>query len=345
MRSLTLLFLALPLSVFAQRGENQLEFQNKSRSLNSPAPSSYSNVERDQFYGNSQLATGYITEQPGSPHLRPTDKNHVYLSSTGLYNATPESYLAVFNLTQVGSNAREADQLMMNKFQGLMDTLKSLGIKEADMQTDMIYLIPLYEFAEEKRMFSTSFTEIPSGFELQKNLHIRFTDPKLVDRIITFAAQNELYDLVSLEVSVSDTKAIYDQLRKKAVADIQAKTGDFKALGLDLTAEFMILGEQRSAIYPETRYQTFKGYAASQKSPTAKGSGTVTTIRKPVAVAYQKLPYDNFDVVINPHIVGPVIQFTYKLEVKYTLDKQMLEPINHYYLITPEGRMEKLIVK
>jgi len=54
-------------------------------------------------------------------------------------------------------------------------------------------------------LFSKTYTEVPKGFEMQKNLHIKFNDENLLDDIMTFAANNEIYDFINHLVGKSRT--------------------------------------------------------------------------------------------------------------------------------------------
>ena len=41
--------------------------------------------------------------------------------------------------------------------------------------------------------------------ELKKNIHVRYTKSTMLDKIVTAAAQNEIYDLVKVDYSIKDS--------------------------------------------------------------------------------------------------------------------------------------------
>jgi len=207
----------------------------------------------------------------------------------------------------------------------------------------MIYLIPIYNYEMEKKLFSKTYNEVPKGFEMQKNLHIRFKDANVIDDIVTLAANNEIYDLVTIEYFVKDSQSIYDSMRNKAINYLARNVKKFEKLGLKVDGEFRVLDEKSGVTYPEGQYSDYDAFVS--QSLDAARDKTVTSIRKPKTVAYNKLSYEAFDLVINPEFLEPVVQFTYELHVNYTLNKEKLEPKNHYMIIDNNGNLKELPIK
>jgi uncharacterized protein YggE len=308
----------------AQRSSNQLKFKTPRYRHEGEA----GEVQLQQWAGQSSISA---------------NGNELIISCQALMNVKADSYLAIFNLTQVGQTAKEADDLIAKRLNAFTEALKALGVSPSDVYVDMVYLIPMYEFEVEKKLFSKTYNEVPNGFEMQKNLHVRFKKSELIDDIVTLAAANEVYDLVTIEYFVKDAQAVYDTLSNKAVQHILKTADKFKKLGLKTEGEFMIVTESKKAVYPENQYTDYESFV-SQSLDAAKNK-TVTTMRKPKTVAYNKLPYDGFDIVVNPEFLEPVVQYTYKLQVKYTLNKDKLEPKNKYYIIDSTGVLKEVLIK
>ncbi len=329
--------------LYAQRSSNQLEFKTKRYN------GSYNTYDKQQLQYNEEANDGYIQNsnviQSQSRTYAQTGlaKNELVIECQALMNVKADSYLVIFNLTQVGQTAKEADDLITKRMTPFLEGLKALGVQSSDIYVDMVYLIPMYEFAVEKKLFSKTYNEVPNGFEMQKNLHIRFKKSDMIDDIVTLSATNEIYDLVTIEYFVKDTQAIYDSMSNKAVQHILKNVTKYEKLGLKVEGEFRVIMEKKKAIYPEDQYTNYESFV-SQSLDAAKNK-TVTTMRKPKTVAYNKLPYDNFDIVINPEFLEPVVQFTYRLQVKYTLNKDKLEPKNKYWVIDQAGNLKEVPIK
>jgi uncharacterized protein YggE len=327
-RFLVFLLVLQAFNLMAQHSSNQMDFRKKV--IRTPR----FRTDAQQRYGN---------EENDIEESIATSPNEMTLKCSALMNVKADSYLAIFNLTQIGATGKEADEIIARRSQSFIESLKTLGITIDDIYTDMIYLIPIYNYEVEKKLFSKTYNEVPKGFEMQKNLHIRFKDANLVDDIVTIAATNEIYDLVTVEYFVKNPQTIYDTLRSRAVQKVMQNAKKFEKLGLKLDGEFRIIKEKPGVTYPESQYTDYDAFVS--QSLEAARDKTVTTIRKPKTVAYNKLSYDAFDIVINSEFLEPVVQYTYDIVVTYTLNKEKLEPKNHYYIIDNNGALKELQIK
>jgi ketosteroid isomerase-like protein len=112
-----------------------------------------------------------------------------------------DSYLAIFTFTQLGQSAEEADSHDERLRKSSARVAKS-GVKEKDVFTDMLSFVPVYEIETTRKFFSKTYQEVPAGFEIQKNIHIKFTDARMLDKLVTAAAKEEIYDLVKVDFFV-----------------------------------------------------------------------------------------------------------------------------------------------
>ncbi len=330
MKTIILFFTAIlfPLSIFAQAGGNVIYEQNnryiQNKSYNKDAEFVWD--YRDDNLLNYQIV------QAGN-------NKEMIFTVNALMNIKADSYLAIFNITQTGSTAKEVNDLVNKKINGFKNELKTKNISDANIFTDIISLVPVYEYEIEKKLFSKTYTEVPKGFEMQKNIHIKFTDENLLDDIMNSAANNEIYDFIKLEYFVENNDEKYSELRAKTVEYMLKKKETFKDLGIDLDTIYHIISEQSSVVYPVDRYETYQAFTGT--SLDAVKSKSVTKVRKPKTMFYNKLPYHKYDIIINPAILEPAIQFTYSLTLKYVIDPE--KKINkEFILVTPEGVVRTL---
>src|SRR5690606_3639704 len=102
----------------------------------------------------------------------------------GIYNEKATSKLAVFSVLQLGKTAEEATDLIGERINSVKSQIKSFK-PEIEVVTDMISFVPVYEFEEEKRIFNPkTYNEKPSGFELRKNLIIKFNETNDLNQIL-----------------------------------------------------------------------------------------------------------------------------------------------------------------
>jgi uncharacterized protein YggE len=187
-----------------------------------------------QAMGNLMYETNsrIFFQQAEQPVKASIQGNMLILEVNAMMNMKADSYLAIFHITQLGQSAEEADSLMNARIDGFTQRVKEHGVKEKDVFPDMLSFVPVYEIETTRKLFSKTYQEVPAGFEIQKNIHVRFTDASILDRLVTAAAKEEIYDLVKVDFFVVDQSACYDTLRMFATKLLQQKLDNFAKLGL-----------------------------------------------------------------------------------------------------------------
>ena len=113
---------------------------------------------------------------------------------------------------------------------------------------------------------------MPKGFELQKNLHIRYKNPRDLSQIMSICARNEVYDLVKVDYVVKGMEEVLDTLQQKAMAWIQKKERMHRNLGLDLTSKERIIVEENQVFYPIERYANYTAFSSSSLDRVKRNS-------------------------------------------------------------------------
>jgi uncharacterized protein YggE len=288
-------------------------------------------------------------QQAEQPVKATIQGNVLVLEVNAMMNMKADSYLAIFHVTQLGQSAEEADSLMNERIDGVLRRVMEHGIKEKDVFTDMLSFIPVYELEATRKLFSKTYQEVPAGFEIQKNIHIRFTDARVLDKLVTAAAKEEIYDLVKVDFFVAQQSACYDTLRMFATKLLQQKLANFEKLGLKVEESHRLAAEKNGAYFPLDRYTTYQSRTQSSLNSRRKGQ-LVNDIRKSNTHFYNKVPYGNFDIVLHAEITEPPVQYTYNLTLQCQLPeawadkKKDVKEIIKYLWITQEGEVRELTV-
>lgn len=288
-----------------------------------------------QAKGNANRAAGnvnyeknanynYNTNNPNTkanaflPNAVWLDHQTVELQVNALSNQKASSYVVMFSIKQIGKDAEEADRLLNERYNGFVAAATAAGISKDDIFLDMISFVPVYEYEEEKRLFSKkTYNEIPKGFEIQQNIHIKYNDGKLLGKLVTAAAKNEIYDIIKVDYFVQNTEEIYHELRKKAVEFVNKEIIQFEALGVELDAAYRMVTEEESSTSPIDRYSSYTAFSSQSLDGTTKGR--IKNVDKAITMYYDKIAYDEFEVIINPEILEPAVQYMYNLKVKFRL--------------------------
>lgn len=285
-------------------------------------------------------------------NINSPDNRNVVLQAEVMINMNPTSYVAIFSATQNGTTATETDSLMNIRLKMVIDGLKLMGIQNKDIHIDVISMVPTYSIKLEKKKFSRTANEIPTGFEMKKNIHVIYYDHDKLSEIISYVAKAEIYDIVKVDYNLSDIQSVYDSLMDAACQIIKMKEKLYGRMGLHLEVEN--LSDGFNVAYPLERYASYTAFNIGSsieeikvaKSRKAQGmniyvSGKnqdvninnfyndedetkfiVNHMDKKKTIYYNKIPYNQFDNVINADFVAPRIQFYYTLKVRYSTMNQ-----------------------
>jgi len=273
--------------------------------------------------------------------------NMLVLEVNAMMNMRADNYLAIFNISQLGQSAEEADSLMNERVTSFIRRVKKDGVKESDVFTDMLSFIPVYEIETTRKLFSKTYQEVPAGFEIQKNIHVRFSDARVLDKLVTAAAKEEIYDLVKVDFFVDKQSSCYDTLRIFATKLMQQKLVNFENLGLKVEESHRVGAEKNAAYFPLDRYTAYQSRTQSSLNSKRKGQ-IVNDVRKSNTLFYNKVPYGNFDIVLHADITEPPVQYTYNLTIQCQLPeafpKKDVKEIINYLWITEKGEVKPLAI-
>jgi hypothetical protein len=208
-------------------------------------------------------------------------------------------------------------------------------------------MVPTYAFKLEEKKFSKRSTEIPVGFEMKKNIHILFRNSDIMDAIISEMAFADIYDMVKVDYNIDGIQTYYEELRKAALSVIATKEQTYKDVKMHIDVYSMADGF--NCTYPMERYKSYTAYNSGSsyqsvsyakenmnnlyvmngKNNTVHVNGptkdvmlqqfVVQTAEKNKTIFYDKMPYNQFDKVINADTEEPCIQLFYNLQVFYTM--------------------------
>lgn len=280
--------------------------------------------------------------------------NVLTIDVKALQNVSATTYTAVFNLSQIGPTAEATNALMKTRIDSIKMRLNAQGISQKDIAIDVISFVPKYEVEVTKKLFSKTYTEVPKGFELQQNIHIQFTKTSQFELILEACAKSEVYNLVKVDYFIEDIQKVYKNLQDQLLKLIEAKKAYYKVLGFNLENYNIAIADDKYCYFPKDFYQSYQAYNSVSFDALKKGKA-ITTAKKQTSYYYQPLTYEQYDVVINPSILEPVVQIGMNIKLVFTpkpIEKKQTPitetKIDHkYYVISPNGTIDvkELITK
>lgn len=316
------------------------------------------------FFALSAIPAGLFAQAAGNwiynnPYSMNTDRitipvmapnaNQVTLKAEILMNVQASSYTAIFAASQTGLDVYQVDSLFNQRIAQVRYGLNKMGIPDDAIHIDAVSMVPTYSYKVEEKKFSKRMTEVPTGFEMKKNIHVLFPRHSMLDEIISHMAFADIYELVKMEYNLDGVNTAYADLRDAAMKVIASKEDTYNMMHFKLNATAMSDGY--STTYPMERYKQYTAYYSgaspvavkyerdwrttneiyvSGKGNTVKVDGSVTaeardhqftiqTADKNKTIYYDRMPYNQFDKILNPDIEEPCIQFFYTLQLSYTV--------------------------
>jgi len=330
------------------RFKNSEMYQSKAKSKGRSDAGVVGNVYNNGYNNGYQNDDKALMQQVTNNYSSFSSGNDYVVKVNVLYNAVPNNYTAIFHLNQAGKKIQELDSLLQWRVNKFMVLANKIGVKKDNFYLDMIALVPIFE--REKKTFSKTYIQVPKGFEIQKNLHVRYRDPAQLDQLFSMAAQCEIYDLVKVEYQFDSAEVANAIIREKAQLILQKKLKYYAKLGVQLDTNFRTITEQQAQNFPVDQYVPYSPLAVStldDESSTDASKMAMPTNNSRSTLFYNQISSDGFDVVINPSPLKPGIQFVYSLEMKYKIvptvyHNTKIQKDTEILLITPQGTIKEL---
>lgn len=261
------------------------------------------------------------------------------VSVKGLHNVKADAYTAMFSVTQVGKTVEEVNDLLDKRISEVKNALKN---QEEYFYVDMISFVPMYEYAKEKKLFSKdNYNEIPIGFELKKNIHIRYKNSGFINELVRICSKSEIYDLVKVDYYSEQLPLLKEELASKSIELFKNKLKRYEAiLGMDADTLKKEIVDGYKIVYPVESYKQYQAH--SSQSLQRIGNANVNDVKKQTTFYYNPIIDKEFDIVINPVVAEPVIQIIYEMKLKLKERQVQKNTTKKYLFITPDGALREL---
>lgn len=302
----------------------------------------YDKKEGNANYGGNQ----YTINRVNTIQTTSSSQDEMVITIKGIYNERATSQIATFSILQLGKTAEEATSLIDERIANVIREVNSLN-KEIEVATDMISFVPTYDYAVEKKIFNPkTYNEQPSGFELKKNILIKFKNNNDFDRIVSICGKNEIYDLAKVDYVTTNFDGIRFQMQKKAIEQFKDYMANYSLImNTDLNKKEKIIQEGFNVTYPMESYRSYQAFSQADASFDPKG--TVHTIKKNTTEYYNAAMVKDHNFIFNADITEPTIQAFYEITIRIKLREDQLPKNtiirnNRYYVITANGDIKLL---
>jgi uncharacterized protein YggE len=248
--------------------------------------------------------------------------NSLVVDASVLMNVRADEHVAVFGVMQECAAVPECTQKVDAMVADFTAGLGQLGVAAGDVFVDFAAQNKIYGYDLDKERQLAK--EKVVGLELKKNVSVRYRERLLLDRIVVAAARAGIFDLIKVDYVVRDTAAVNNRLAEEAARIVREKVARHeRLLGVKFQRPPQIYAEKPSIYFPTEMYDSYTAAESENINQPYYDRGqpyTVQNARKSRTFFFNALTADNFDLVVNPVVLEPVVQFTYYLKVKYDLE-------------------------
>ncbi len=235
-----------------------------------------------------------------------------YLEANTIINAKADEYVAIFGLSQEGLTLADCNTRVDSQIKEFTTGLEALGLSRNDMFVDFIAQNRIYDYTTS----GSTARERPAGFELKKNISVHYKDKTILEKMQAMAAKASIFDLIKVDYVVSDLGGIRARLLEEAIRVIKKKEAEFNKLLDAKLKPVAVYQEKYNKFSPSEMYSSYVAYETGSVDSSSRDMRVVEK-RKSRTFYFDPLDPGEFDAVINPVIVEPVVQFTLFLKVKY----------------------------
>lgn len=274
----------------------------------------------NRIYGN----TGYYQQkrhpQVNTGNLGNSSEGYSIEASV-LTNLKPDSFVVVFGVNAEGSNAANSNEKVNAKIANMLQKTRSMGIDSGNVFVDFITQNRVYDFA----VSGTQATENFTGFETKKTVAVRYRNRELFEKIVTAAADSQIFDLIKVDYIVSDFDSVRASLFEAAVKVLKAKEQRYgNALGVTLNPVGLSL-EKYDVTYPAEAYQRYQAFETGDATVTNNQGATTRLVqRKSFTFFYEPAQASSFDSVLAALELEPMVQFSLYLRMQYQVRRSSL---------------------
>jgi uncharacterized protein YggE len=265
-------------------------------------------------YGGQRRRTSGVTVGNLSSTEPKDSVQSTFIEANVLMNVKADEYLAVFGLAQEAPTIVEGNRKLDAQIGEFRASLKTLGVEDGDLFVDFVTQNRVYDFG----VTGNTARERLSGFEVKKNVAVRYRDRSLLEGMLASAAKASIFDLVKVDYVVRDVAGARERLLEEASKIVRKKEESYaRLLGVRLRPQ-SVSSERYNAFFPSEQYSSYVAYEAGSVD-TGGGSTRVLEKRKTSTSYFSPLHTGEFDTVVNPLGAEPAVQLTLFLKVRYTL--------------------------
>jgi uncharacterized protein len=214
---------------------------------------------------------GTAETQPITVNLNDDDTqiNSVSVSATGTIKVMPDIAYVTAGVVTQNKKSAQAQSDNSEAMNALMSALKATGLTEDDIDTNGYSVYPMYDYSEDGN------GKI-SAYEVTNTVRIAVRDLTCVGEIIDIAAESGANTNYSIEFTLEDEDAHYNEALTKAMEEAKGKADTLAAAGEFSIGGVLQVSEGSYSYSPMYEYAAADEAKADSATPVSAGELEVT---------------------------------------------------------------------
>ncbi len=313
----------------------------------------HAQLSGNQIYRSKRQNENYTQNYfaSGEPKSSGSGNQSVYRINI-LNNVAADSYRVTFGLNQEGVSPKECNEKINKRISGFKKEISKIGVSDNDVYVDFISQTKIYDYVSNVSETVVSATQKEVGFEMKKNVILRFTNLASFDDLVSAASEFGIHNIVKIDYIKSDTKKIYDEMFAEATKILETRRKLDNSIS---NSEFLPepqITVNFQAIQPGEQYAEYTAAESGQVTfdndyYRSRTSFVKQETRKSRTFYFDSQNMDFFDKILNAESPIVNLQYVMRIEVTYTRKPKQAEKVIEkdpkiYYVVTPNGEVRPL---
>lgn len=281
-----------------------------------------SQISGNQVYKNQNSYQNNRVQISDSKNIYTTDSTMV-INVNVLLNKKADFLKITLGLSEEAESPKKAIEKINVRIQNFIRKLSLLGIKKENFFVDFIAQTKVYDvsLSDDKKLISEKI----KGFEIKKNIIITISNHSEIEKIISYASDYQIYDIIKVDYMNDDLEKIHQELLYEANKIANRKKEEYlKSYKKEIIGN-PTMNYSLNYIFPASHYQQYSAYESSDFDLMRGYYNNDLMIkkmeRKSKTFYYEGIPYNGFDKIINNQDPEIGIQYIMNISVKYDFKK------------------------
>lgn len=174
------------------------------------------------------LGGQYIVSQPQRVKQEAEANREISVQGTGTVTTPPDIASVTLGVnTGPRSTAKEAMSLLTQKFNNVLQAVRSEGIKDEDIKAQNVSVNPVYDYTEGKQTLR--------GFEATESIRVKIRDFDKIGTVLAKTTAEGVNQVGGVSFEIDNPEGIQLQAQQKAIADARKRAEELaKSMGVHL---------------------------------------------------------------------------------------------------------------